>query len=109
MHNRHLAIHRKLSCLIFKVDIQDFSHIAQTSVFSVEQTVFTNVIIWPYPLSLEYSPERFRKVSYEGVCAKKEDETSSFLLNFAMSFNFLSSMNLRIIKHDNDLLVDAKR
>ncbi|GHV03806.1 hypothetical protein FACS189416_0840 [Bacteroidia bacterium] len=48
--------------MIFKVHIQAFSHISQGSVCSVEQIVFANVILWLYPLSLEYSPKRFRKV-----------------------------------------------
>ena len=95
--------------MIFKVDIQDFSHIGQDSVCSVEQIVLVNVILWLYPLALKYSPKRFRKVEMWRVWGKKEDEESSFLPKPAMAHDFLCPVNLRVIKHDNGLLVDAKR
>jgi hypothetical protein len=47
--------------MVFKVHIQDFSHIGQGSVCSVEQIIFANVILWLYPLALEYSKKRFRE------------------------------------------------
>lgn len=60
--------------MIFKVHIQDFSHIGQGSVCSVEQIVFANVVLWLYPLSLEYSPKRFREVEMGRVRGKKKEE-----------------------------------
>ena len=95
--------------MIFKVHKQDFSHIGQGSVCSIEQIVFANVILWLYPLALEYSPKRFRKVEMRRVWRKKEYEKSSLLPHLTIAHDFLSTMNLCIIKHDNGLLLDAKR
>jgi len=95
--------------MIFKVDIQYFSHIGQCPVCSVEQIVFANVVLWLYPLSLEYSPKRFREVEMWRVWGKKKDEKSSLLPKFAMTHNFPCSVNPCVIKHDNGLLTNAKR
>lgn len=95
--------------MIFKVDIQAFSHIGQCSVCRVEQIFFANVILWFYPLSLEYSPKRFRKVEMWRVWWQKEDEQSSLLPHFSMARDFPSPMNLSVIKHNNGLFFDAKR
>lgn len=95
--------------MIFKVHIQYFSHIGQGSVCSVEQIVFANVILWLYPLSLEYSPKCFREIQMWRVWWKKEDEKSSLFPKLAMAHDFLSPMNLCVIKHDNGLFPDAKR
>jgi hypothetical protein len=95
--------------MIFKVHIQDFSHIGQCFVCSVEEIVFANVVLWLYPLSLEYSPKRFRKVEMRRVRGMKKDEKSSLLPKFAMAHDFPCPVNLCVIKHDNGLLADAKR
>lgn len=95
--------------MIFKIDIQDFSHICQGPVCSVEQIVFANVILRLYPLSLEYSPKRFREVEVWRVRGKKEDEKASLFPKLAMAHDFLGPVNLRVIKHDNGFLHDAER
>jgi hypothetical protein len=95
--------------MIFKVHIQDFPHIGQGSVCSVKQIVFANVILWLYPLPLEYSPMGFRKVEMWRVWGQKEDKKSSLLPNLTITPDFFSAMNLRVVKHDNSLPLDAKR
>jgi hypothetical protein len=95
--------------MIFEIDIQDFFHISQGPVCSVEQIVFANVILWLYPLSLEYSPKRFRQVEMWRVRGKKKDEESSLLPKFAMAHHFPCPVNPCVIKHDNGLPADAKR
>ena len=95
--------------MIFKVDIQDFSHISQGSVCSVEQIVPANVILWLYPLSLEYPPKSFRKVEMWRIRGEKEDEKSPLLPKFTMAHDFLSPVDPCVIKHDNGLFADAKR
>jgi hypothetical protein len=87
--------------MIFKIHIQEISYISQCSVCSVEQIVFANVILWLYPLALEYSPKRFGKVEMWRVGEKKEDEKSSVLPKLAMAHDFLRPMSLCVIKHDN--------
>jgi hypothetical protein len=62
-----------------------------------------------YPLSLEYSPKRFRKVEMLGVRGKKEDEKSSLFPKNTVAHDFLGPMNPCVIKHDNGLFPDAKR
>lgn len=95
--------------MIFKVYIQDFFHICQGSVCSVEQIVFANVILWLYPLSLKHSPKRFRQVEMRRVWRKKKDEKSSLLPKFTMVHDFPCPVNPCVIKHDNGLLADTKR
>jgi hypothetical protein len=95
--------------MIFKVHKQEISYISQCSVCSVEQIVFVNVILRLYPLSLEYSPKRFRKVEMGRVWWKKEDEKASVLPKLAMAHDFFRPMNLGVIKHDKSLPPDAKR
>jgi len=95
--------------MIFKIHIQDFSDISQGSVCSIEQIVFANVILWFNPFSLKYSPKRFGKVKMWRVWRKEENEKASLLPKFAVAHNFLSPVNLCIIKHDNSFLPDAKR
>ena|GEM_PF-4353627 len=95
--------------MIFKVHIQDISNICQGSVCSIEKIVFANIILWLYPLALKYPPKRFGKVQMWRVWGKKEGEKSPFLPKLAMAHNFLYPVNLRVIKHNNSLPVDAKR
>lgn len=95
--------------MIFKVHIQDFSHISQGSVCSIEQIVFANIILWLYPLSLKYSPKRFGKVEVWRVRGKKKDEESPLLPKLAMAHHFSCPVNPCVIKYDNSLLADAKR
>jgi hypothetical protein len=65
--------------------------------------------LWLYPLALEYSLKRFRKVEMWRVWRKKEDENPSLLPKLAMTHDFLCPMNLRVIKHENSLFLNAKR
>jgi hypothetical protein len=65
--------------MIFKVHIQDISHIGQCTVGSVEQIVFANVILWLYPLALEYSPKRFDKVEMWRVWSMEEERRGKVL------------------------------
>lgn len=94
--------------MIFKVHIQYFSHIGQRSVCSMEQIVFANVILWLYPLSLEYSPKGSGKVEMWRIRGKKEDKKPPLLPNLSMTHHFSSPMNLRVIKYDNGLFLDSK-
>lgn len=94
--------------MIFKVHIQYFSHIGQGSVCSIEQIIFTNVVLQFYPFSLEYSPKGFGEVEMWRIKRKKEDEKPSLLPNLSMTHHFLSPMNLGVIMYDNCLFLDSK-
>jgi hypothetical protein len=95
--------------MIFKFHIQYFSHICQCPVCSVEQIIFANVVLWLYPLSFEYSPERFGQIEMWGIGWQKKYKQPSVFPKFAMPHNFLGSMNLCVIKDNNSLLAHSKR
>ena len=90
------------------VDIQLISDVRQCPVGGIEKHVCTFIVLWPYPLPFQYSPECFSNVQMRGVWRKEEDKEASL---FPYRPEFLDppiSMHGGIVKHYKSILSDAE-
>ena len=91
-----------------KLNNQSVSYVSQRPVGGIEKHVCTCVILWPYPLPFQDSPERFSNVQMRGVWRKEEDEESSL---FPYRPEFLDppvAVYGSIVKHYKGVLSDAE-
>lgn len=91
------------------VNVQSFPNLCQGPVCGIEKSVRTQVIQWPDPFTLQYSPECFGNVQMWGIRRQIEKEKSSFLPNGAHLLYFMISMNSSIVKNHKRVLIYTER
>ena len=90
------------------IDTQSISNVRQCSVGGIEEHVCTCVILWPYPLPFQDSPERFSNVQMRGIWWKEKQEKSSAFPYGSEFLNPLVPMHCSIVKHDKGVLSDTE-
>ncbi len=83
------------------VDEVGFSDRGQGSVGGVEEGVCGLVVLRSNPLSLEYSPQRFRNVEMRRVRREKEEEQSPVLPDVPQLLDEFAAVNAGVVKHDD--------
>ena len=76
-----------------------FSDRGQGSVGGVEEGVCGLVVLRSYPLSLEYSPQRFRYVEMRRVRREIEEEQSPVLPDGPQLLDEFAAVDAGVVKH----------
>lgn len=83
------------------VDKEYRSDGSQGPVGGVEEGVGGLVVLWAYPLALEYSPQRFGNVEVRRVGREEEDEQPPFLPDGSQLLHELAAVYAGVVKHDD--------
>ena len=89
-------------------NVQTFPDVRQWPVGGIEKHVCTFIVLWPYPLPFQYSPERFGNVQMRGVWRKEENKEASLLPYWPEFLNPSVSVYGSIVKHYKGVLSDAE-
>jgi len=82
------------------VNKEVFSDSRKSHFCGIEEHVRALVVLWPYPLPLEYSPKRLSNVQMWGIWWQEEEEESSFLPNGPEFFDPSVAVYRSIVKYD---------
>ena len=90
------------------VDTQPISDVSQCPVGGIEEHVRTCIVLWSYPFSFQYSPERLGNVQMRGVWRKEEYKETSLFPNWSEFLDPSVAMDSGIVKHHKSILADTE-